>query len=297
MSPKPIDQIPTTKTPILPVRAMDLANSTVGGNIEAIADLLKQGGVGDPLEMDDETLIDIMEHVVVVHGDLGTGERLDGAQLRRAIESSPFLRYQFIIFVLGLFHLKMACADAIWRIFIKPLQARLDSTSVMEDIGYLRPRETGKIISNPGFRRMHEVIGHDGTCRRLDCWRVEATKESSTFEDLDQYAESKPTFSDLIKVAGRLARNYVGKPSMLRRLRRRPVAQRDEQYENNLLVNQYFLLYEEITYAMNRGDIGHVEVCFAPWVCIFKATGKHKYASAMIKHITNVHFHYPAGLK
>lgn len=295
--PKPVDPIPVSKTPIFPVRAMDVANSSVGGNIEAIANLLAQGGVGDPFEMDDETLVSIMEHVVVVHGDLGTGERLDGAQLRRAIESSPFLRYQFIIFVLGLFHLKMACADALWRIFIKPRLARMDSTSVMEDIGYLRPRETGKITSNPGFRRMHQVIEHDGICRRLNCWRVETQKQNPTFTDLNQYAQSNPSFADLTKMAGRLVRNYVARSNIIRRLRRRPTSERDEQYENNLLVNQYFLLYEEISYAMNHGDIGRVEACFAPWVCIFKATGKHKYASAMIKHITYVHFHYPEGLR
>lgn len=295
--PTPVDPIPVSKTPVFPVRAMDVANSSVGGNIETIASLLAQGGVGDPLEMDDETLVDIMEHVVVIHGDLGTGERLDGAQLRRAIESSPFLRYQFIIFVLGLFHLKMACADALWRIFIKPRLARMDSTSVMEDVGYLRPRETGKIISNPGFRRMHQVIEHDGICRRLNCWRVEIQKQNPTITDLDQFVQSNPSFSDLIKIADRLVTNYVGKSDTIRRLRRRPASERDEQYENNLLVNQYFLLYEEISYAMNHGDIGRVEACFGPWVCIFKATGKHKYASAMIKHITYVHFHYPEGLR
>lgn len=31
------------------------------------------------------------------------------------------------------------------------------------------------------------------------------------------------------------------------------------QFENALLLNKYFLLYEELSYAMNSGDIGRIE--------------------------------------
>ncbi|EKM56790.1 uncharacterized protein PHACADRAFT_194377 [Phanerochaete carnosa HHB-10118-sp] len=48
---------------------------------------------------------------------------------------------------------------------------------------------------------------------------------------------------------------------------------------------------------MNIGDIGWVETCFVPWTLVFKAVGKHKYTTELIKHITNVHFFYPEGLK
>lgn len=48
---------------------------------------------------------------------------------------------------------------------------------------------------------------------------------------------------------------------------------------------------------MNIGDIGHVELCLEPWLCIFKMTEKHKYAAELVHHITNIHFHYPPELK
>ena len=70
----------------------------------------------------------------------------------------------------------------------------------------------------------------------------------------------------------------------------------DKQYENNLLINKYFLLYKELSYAMNMGDIAWVESCIVAWSLIFKATKKHKYASAMTDFLINVHFHYPEGL-
>ncbi|CAK5275025.1 unnamed protein product, partial [Mycena citricolor] len=57
------------------------------------------------------------------------------------------------------------------------------------------------------------------------------------------------------------------------------------------------LLYEEITHAMNHGDIGRVETCFPAWIYIFKGTGKHKYAAHMIKFLRDVHFIYPPQLR
>lgn len=74
---------------------MDINQSKVSGNIKAIANLLAQGGVGDPakakmaLEWELEC-IDINEYVALVHGDLGTGEQISSLLIRRAIEDSPW---------------------------------------------------------------------------------------------------------------------------------------------------------------------------------------------------------------
>jgi hypothetical protein len=48
---------------------------------------------------------------------------------------------------------------------------------------------------------------------------------------------------------------------------------------------------------MNMGDIGHVEASFLPWIHIFKATGKHKYASQISRFLTNLQFNYPEALR
>jgi hypothetical protein len=57
------------------------------------------------------------------------------------------------------------------------------------------------------------------------------------------------------------------------------------------------LLYEEISYAMNAGDIGRVETCLVLWIMMFKATGKHKYAMDLVQFLCAVHFEYPEGLR
>ncbi|KIJ18398.1 hypothetical protein PAXINDRAFT_71215 [Paxillus involutus ATCC 200175] len=80
-------------------------------------------------------------------------------------------------------------------------------------------------------------------------------------------------------------------------MRRKADTQRDQQYENGLLLNKYMLLYEELTYTMNIGDIGRVEACLVPWMLIFKAMGKHKYATHMTEFLCRVHFTYPEGLR
>jgi hypothetical protein len=62
-------------------------------------------------------------------------------------------------------------------------------------------------------------------------------------------------------------------------------------------MQQYFLLYEEMSHALNYGDIGRVESLFTPWIYLFRGVGKHKYGHQMEKFMTDLHFHYPAKLQ
>src|SRR6266478_5081112 len=115
----------------------------------------------------------------------------------RSEERTPWWRLQFVVYVMGLFHLKMACADAIWQIFINPKEGREDENSLSKHVGQIRPKETGKIDTNPGFRRMHEVIQHVGIVSRLDCWVNEARKQG--FETLESFAASDLRWDNLEK--------------------------------------------------------------------------------------------------
>lgn len=72
--------------------------------------------------------------------------------------------------------------------------------------------------------------------------------------------------------------------------------EQDAQFKNALLLNKYFLIYKKLSYAMNHGDIGHVETCIISWIPILKATGKHKYATHLTNFLSNTHFVYLAGL-
>ncbi|KAK7684221.1 hypothetical protein QCA50_012545 [Cerrena zonata] len=83
-----------------------------------IENVFSQACIGDPT--DSPGVEDIRKHVVLVHGDLGTGEHILVVKDSCVIESKPCHRFQMVVFVLGLFHLLMACADAIWKMYIEP---------------------------------------------------------------------------------------------------------------------------------------------------------------------------------
>ncbi|KAM6490750.1 hypothetical protein JOM56_014093 [Amanita muscaria] len=137
--PEEIEKIPVAKTEIYPAYAMDVNNSTVNGNIQAIELLMAQVGYGCP---DDKEAIDVSEYIVLIHGDLGTAERINSILKRRSIEDRPWERFQYAKHCPGFFHVKMACAETLWRIALKPTLAHLDETCIMKDFGILRPKET-----------------------------------------------------------------------------------------------------------------------------------------------------------
>ncbi|KAG6848383.1 hypothetical protein H0H93_000710 [Arthromyces matolae] len=274
--PEEVEAIPVQKTSQVPLSTIDIAPSTAAQNSEALEAFFKQAGVGDASEI--PHVRDIGNNVVLVFGDLLTGERIRSLLESRSEEKTPWRRFQFIVYVMGLFHLKMACADALWRIFIHAKGVRDDENSLINHVGQIRPKETVKIETNPGFRRMHEVIQHTGIVSRLDCWRIMAKRNN--FSSLEDFAQSDPSFETLQRMSEEIAVEFVASSEMSD-LRQGIDNQRDEVHENLLMRQQYFLLYEEMSYALNAGDIGRVESLFLPWIFIFQGCGKHKYAAEM----------------
>ncbi|KAJ8072092.1 hypothetical protein PM082_015650 [Marasmius tenuissimus] len=163
-----VEVIPVSKSTQVHFRMVDSACSTPAKNGTILENLVtKQGGVGDPYDpsllpgdKQSKNLQALGNHVILLFGDLGVGERVHSLLKSCAEEKTRWRRLQGIIYVLGLFHVKMACADAVWRIFIEPKGStnESDEYSLMADIKILRPKETRKIKTKPGFRRMHEVI-------------------------------------------------------------------------------------------------------------------------------------------
>jgi len=294
--PEVVEQIPIPEeTPKqVPLRAVDVSPSTPEGNVEALENFFAQAGVGDRAD-DPRVATSIGNHTILVFGDLLTGQHIRSVLESRSVEATPWRRFQFIVYVMGLFHLKMACADALWRIFIHPKKADIDSNSLMGLVSQIRPKETGKIKSKPGFRRMHEVIQHIGIVARLDLWRIAVSKQTP-HTTLEAFADSEPSLDLIEEISLEIVREEA-KFGDVTRLRMKPEAERDKQQENVFLLRRYFLLYEEISHAMNHGDIGRVETCFFPWMYIFLGCGKHKYAVEMRRYLENLHFIYPQGLR
>lgn len=157
--PEAIQQIPVVQTSQIPLRGLDISPSTPGQNAEALETFFRQAGVGDP--NDNQHARSPNNHVILVSGDLLTIQHLRSLQESRAEEATSWRRMQFAVPVMGLFHLKMACADAMWRIFIHK-STKADANNLMAHVSQIRPKETRKIETKPGFRSLHEVIQHVG---------------------------------------------------------------------------------------------------------------------------------------
>jgi hypothetical protein len=215
-------------------------------------------------------------------------------QRSRSIESTPWRRFQHVLFCLGLFHAKMAAADALLRVL---LRGHSDDNSLIKLIGILRPKETGTFTSQsgPGFRRMHDVVRQIGTVSRLDIWRVELQKRG--FESLDAFLASSPSWELIVEISEHLHATYLAGKGFESTRTVKPKKERDPVRENAELRNKYFCLYEELYWAMNEGDIGRVEDVLMPWVLIFRACGKHKYAAHLTRLLYNLHFVFPGGLR
>lgn len=93
-NPDLLEAIPVVKTNIVP--AMDINNSTIDGNIQAVERLMAQGGVGGS-DCNGVT-VDLSKHVVIIHGDLGTGKCIKSMTHEQSLEYRPWERFQFIKF-------------------------------------------------------------------------------------------------------------------------------------------------------------------------------------------------------
>ncbi len=160
--PEPIEMIPDTKLEWLPYRAMDINQSKTSGNIEAIQNIFRQAGLGDPLKPGCSDFEDISEYVTIMHGDLGTYKRVLSAKRQRSQEKTPYNHLQSVKFVIGLFHFKMAAADALWRVLVAPEHSREDLTSFMKIVAKLRPDDSSRPVNNAKFQEQHELIADVG---------------------------------------------------------------------------------------------------------------------------------------
>lgn len=110
--PEVVDAIPVVKTFQTPLRTLDISPSSPGTNASTLEMFFLQSGVGDPNCTPGAR--DPQNWVILISGDLLTIQHLHSLQMTRTEESTPWGCVQFMVPVMGLFHLKMACADVIW---------------------------------------------------------------------------------------------------------------------------------------------------------------------------------------
>ena len=283
--PNAIDPLPVTKTVQFPASAINADESSYDGNWEVFVSLLEQSATPEE-RLEDE--------IILIHGDLATKEKIDGLRKMRTIEKSAMNRLGFAVVVPGLFHLKMAATDAFWRTHVQPAEGRDDPNGFYEYIRYLRPNETIKFLSTPGFRRLHDTIHHTTWIDVLDCWRIEVIGRG--FNNRAAFAKSEPSWASIVELSEVMVKKYLPGKDFDKK-RDEPKANRDMIFENVALRKQHGLLYLELSHAMNYGDVGRILRLLPYWIAIFKATGKNKYSAHMIRFITDLDHVYPPQLR
>ncbi|KAF8869012.1 hypothetical protein CPB85DRAFT_1168981, partial [Mucidula mucida] len=244
-----------------PAGAIDADEGTYDGNWEVLLDLFtKQRRIAEDFHK---------EFVSFIHGDLGTKERVDGMRKTRKIETTEWRRLDGLIFIPGLFHVKMAAANAYWRIHVQPAGDRNESLGAFEYISKLRPKSTGEFTSKngPSFRPMHDSIHHIAWTDFLDIWRVEV-KAKYGFDSLDAWADSAPTWKHIVELSQDILKKHLPGDDFSDK-QEEPASKRDQVFENLCLRNHHGLLYLELCRAMNYGDVGRILQLFPYFIAIF----------------------------
>ncbi|EKM73763.1 hypothetical protein AGABI1DRAFT_134132 [Agaricus bisporus var. burnettii JB137-S8] len=295
--PEEIESIPLTKTKQVPLRASRTGPSTPAKNATVMEEFFCQSNIGELTSLSSSTSIPIHpgNNVLLMFGDLLTGQHIHSLQASRIDDISPGLRFQSQLFCHGWFHVRMACADAIWRRHIRGSESEKEKTSLMNYITQIRPLEKHKILTNPTFRQLHEVILHVGIVLRLDAWRIEVSRRHPECKSLEDWANTNPTWQEIVEIAIELVERFVGGPDLSDEFRKDD-SQRDQAFEITKAYHKDFLLYEETNYSMNHGDIGRLDACLIEWVFYFMACGKTKYAQEMLHYLENMYIQYPKPL-
>ena len=292
--PEVVDTIPVVKTSQTPLWTLDISPSSPGTNASTLEMFFLQSGIGDPNHT--PGMRDPQNWIILISRDLLMIQHLCSLQMTQAEESTPWGCVQFMVPVMGLFHFKMACINVMWRIFIHNKVKEPGPNDLITHISQIWPKATWKIETKPGFQRMHKCIQHVGIVSHLEVWRLAVKDKFLGVATLKDFADLAPEWDVLQEMAAQIAsRNLT--PAKFSRMHAQKVGERDQQLENMMLHEAYFLLYEEISHGLNHGDIGHVESCFMPWALIFAGCRKHKYTAEMRWYLEDIHFVYPESLQ
>jgi hypothetical protein len=139
-----------------------------------------------------------------------------------------------------------------------------DPNSLFQNISILRPKETGKFTSNPGYRQMHDVINHDMIVAMLDCWHVEAELRNSCWSCLKSFSEAGPSWKTIVSMSETIAEKYIVSTPTLADMRTKANSERDKIFKNQTLRNHDGFLYLDMRHAMKTRDIGCVEALSLP---------------------------------
>ena len=143
---------------------------------------------------------------------MATKEKIDTLCKMRTIEPTAKKHLDWLLFVPGMFHLKITCADAFWCTHVLPKTGYRGATGFFEYIQHLHPQEAGKCTSSPGFCHMDDEIHHTTWADILDCWRTET--QLLGFASLDYFTDSDPEWDVIERISYKMICTYLPGPNL-----------------------------------------------------------------------------------
>ncbi|KAF8327241.1 uncharacterized protein EI90DRAFT_2928892 [Cantharellus anzutake] len=212
--------------------------------------------------------------MILVHGDLGSLEKIETILQSRCIEEDVLERMHYLLPIPGLFHVRMACVDAINRIHTMGHNLRNDPNGLYKKLAHLFPNDVAKLNKSiPPFRMMNDGIMFITKTTILDAWT------ENVGGDLRNYVESKPDWEDIERRAKTIVSAYFETDTISSDQRRNKEC--DERWMNQVLFNCDTMYYRILVHAVNYGMVDIIVDVLSFWVPVFQACGKHKYAKLL----------------
>lgn len=120
------------------------------------------------------------------------------------------------------------------------------------------------MLPNPGHRILHNTSQVICVVKRHEIIRI-VVRNDTRIESLQEYAsKERRTFADLVTLSKTASKSRVACGGDIASMRHEKlVADRDTARENSQTRMRYLLIYEELTWSMNAGDVGRVEFCLS----------------------------------
>ncbi|KAG9078878.1 hypothetical protein FS749_009064 [Ceratobasidium sp. UAMH 11750] len=279
---------PVVKLEQQPVEAMPIDIGSNHGNVTAVENLMRQAGIDDAY---------LEEHVVLMHADLGAGDKVFHAKKSRSIEETPKNRLQYAQFIPGFFHIEMAIVNALWRIYLKHQDTSsgkpLDPHSIFYLCGLTRPREIKKLATGPDHRMTHHTVYYTLVALIVEAWSAAVKAKHGI-----SLREWEPQWDEVVEMSREVVRNYVAdlKFSPTHQVSSHSAGNTpDMANDTTKLFCRDTLLWVIVRHAARHGDVGCLEDVLSFWVLIWKHTGKHKYAEHITRFLLNLQKIWPTG--
>ncbi|KAJ6454030.1 hypothetical protein C8R47DRAFT_1181220 [Mycena vitilis] len=297
------DIIEVHKTPIHPLPAMEIDESSITGNVEVIEEIMRELN----LNSDDP---DHARYIQLIAGDQLTIARQRSILNVRLGHESGANSWRHIVPVPGLFHAKIAdCHGVLETHFGKPTFRSPGSLGFHNTV---LDRLPITLTSLPPFRTCRDLIMVSLYARVLHCLLLVSGKES-----LEACAESITSYDTLVTYAEKIYSTYADADRVqeLREQRIPEERKRDAEakaakkskaaedpsapnlphirkgdmvLENGILFLRDALLTREFADAIKCGDSGRILIILRMWAFCYRGNGRTKYAHEMLHLLHNL---------